>query len=94
LSHYVYHDSKGANDHQEVDEERSQLLEYSRKHFNEETQFCNDPDQLTEFEEAADCDCHLESLNCLQLGRINEREHEIGKVEEEEKLVIIVPEVL
>jgi hypothetical protein len=78
LSHYVYHDSEGANDHQEVQEEQAQLLEYSRKHLNEETQFGIDPDELTEFEEATDSDRHLQSLDCVELGRVGEGENEIG----------------
>jgi len=78
LRNYVNHYSEGTNDHQEVYEKQSQVLENCRKHFNEETQFGKDPYKKTEFEEAAYRDCHLQSLNCLKLGRVSEGEHEIG----------------
>jgi hypothetical protein len=72
LSHYFYHDSEGANDHQEVHEEIAQVLEYGHKHLNEETQSGNDPDQLTEFQEDTNSDRYLQRLDCIELGRVGE----------------------
>ena len=93
MGDYVDHDREGTDDHQEIQEEKTQLLENCQKHFDEEADLRVYPDELAELEEPADSDGHLEGLDGIEPGGLLERDDKEGEVEEEEEVIVQVPEV-
>ena len=84
---------EGSDDDGEEQKEVANVLKDVGKHLHQETEAVEDPDEELDLNEAHKNDHTLEDLDHIKLILSGEGDHNIGRVDQEEEDVIVVPKL-